>query len=229
MNTDAAEGVADMHGTSIERQIREFVRKDDPPNHGSTEAREYAVNGVCSLVERVAGTSLGEIDNMIAELQRLRVFLVSEGERLLRELAHYGELTREVDRAQRALRLQRLDVSEREDPFAAVIRCTADPTKADKRTRSKWSRVMRYAAGYKPDSEPLDLFIRRKGAAQLPCEPGLNCAHPQIRSRPTGACRGGPFRFQLFFARWRQSSVAPAVCQPTIADPDVSPTSRSFR
>jgi hypothetical protein len=43
------------------------------------------------------------------------------------------------------------------------IRSTADPAKADKRTRSKWSRVMRYAAGYKPDSEPLDRFIKRKG------------------------------------------------------------------
>jgi hypothetical protein len=29
--------------------------------------------------------------------------------------------------------------------------------------RSKWSRVMRYAAAYKPDSEPLDQFVRRKG------------------------------------------------------------------
>jgi hypothetical protein len=27
---------------------------------------------------------------------------------------------------------------------------------ADKRTRSKWSRMMRYAAAYKPDSEPLE-------------------------------------------------------------------------
>jgi hypothetical protein len=70
---------------------------------------------------------------------------------------------REIDRARRALRLQRLDVSNREDPFAAVIRCTADPAKADKRTRSKWSRVMRYAAVYKPDSETLGQFIRRKG------------------------------------------------------------------
>jgi hypothetical protein len=68
-----------------------------------------------------------------------------------------------ADRARRALRLQRLAVSEREDPFAAVIRCTTDPAKADKRTRSKWSRVLRYAAVYKADSEPLDHFIRRKG------------------------------------------------------------------
>jgi hypothetical protein len=70
---------------------------------------------------------------------------------------------RAADRARRALRLQRLEVSDREDPFAAMIRCTADPVKTDKRTRSKWSRVMRYAAGYKPDSEPLERFIGRKG------------------------------------------------------------------
>jgi hypothetical protein len=70
---------------------------------------------------------------------------------------------REIDRARRALRLQRLAVSDREDPFAAIIRCTADPAKADKRTRSKWSRVLRYAAAYKPGSEALDRFIQRKG------------------------------------------------------------------
>jgi hypothetical protein len=72
---------------------------------------------------------------------------------------------RETDQARRALCLQRLEASDREDPFAAVVRCTADPAKADKRTRSKWSRVMRYAAMYKPDSEPLSQFIRRKVAS----------------------------------------------------------------
>jgi hypothetical protein len=70
---------------------------------------------------------------------------------------------REIDRARRALRLQRLEISGREDPFAAIIRCTADPAKADKRMRSKWSRVMRYAAAYKPDSEGLRRFVQRKG------------------------------------------------------------------
>ncbi len=74
---------------------------------------------------------------------------------------------REIDRARRAPRLLRLEVSEREDPFAAVIRCTADAAKADKRTRSKWSRVMRYAAVYKPDLEPLEKFVRRKGGINV--------------------------------------------------------------
>jgi hypothetical protein len=61
MNTNAAERLADVDEMSLEGQIREFVRKDNPPIHGSMEASESAVNGVCSLVQRVAGTSLGEI------------------------------------------------------------------------------------------------------------------------------------------------------------------------
>jgi hypothetical protein len=69
----------------------------------------------------------------------------------------------EIDRARRALCLQQLDPLTCKDPFAAIVVCTADPAKADKRTRSKWSRAMRYAAAYKPDSEALDQFIQRKG------------------------------------------------------------------
>jgi hypothetical protein len=41
--------------------------------------------------------------------------------------------------------------------------CTADRQKVDKRTRSKWSRALRYAAECKTHSEPLAAFIRRKG------------------------------------------------------------------
>jgi hypothetical protein len=71
---------------------------------------------------------------------------------------------REIDRVRRALRLRQLKVSDREDAFAAVLRCTADPAKADKRTRSKWSRLMRYAAAYKWVSEPLARFAQHKGS-----------------------------------------------------------------
>jgi hypothetical protein len=61
-------------------------------------------------------------------------------------VAWWAAQGQENDRARRALRLQRLEVSDREDAFGAVIRCTGDPAKADKRTRSKWSRLMRYAS-----------------------------------------------------------------------------------
>jgi hypothetical protein len=70
---------------------------------------------------------------------------------------------RAVSRACWALQLQHLDLPTTDEPFAAVIRCTSDPGKVDKRTRSKWSRVLRYAAEYKTNAEPLAGFVRRKG------------------------------------------------------------------
>jgi hypothetical protein len=68
-----------------------------------------------------------------------------------------------ISRALRALQLQHLDLPTTDEPFAMVILCTADRQKVDKRTRSKWSRVMRYAAEYKSKSEPLATFVQRKG------------------------------------------------------------------
>jgi hypothetical protein len=70
---------------------------------------------------------------------------------------------RALERAHKALRLQRLCPFDDEEPFAAVIRCTADPAKVDKRTRSKWSRALRYALACKPTTETLEQFIKRKG------------------------------------------------------------------
>jgi hypothetical protein len=70
---------------------------------------------------------------------------------------------RALERAQKALRLHGIRPSDHDEPFAAVIRCTADPAKVDKRTRSKWSRVLRYALAYKSNQEPLGQFIKRKG------------------------------------------------------------------
>ena len=68
-----------------------------------------------------------------------------------------------LERAQRALRLRHITPFDQEDPFAAVIRCTADPAKVDKRTRSKWSLALRRALYHKSHSEPLDRFMKRKG------------------------------------------------------------------
>ena len=70
---------------------------------------------------------------------------------------------RALERAQKALRLRHITPFDQEDPFAAVIRCTADPAKVDKRTRSKWSLALRRALEQKIPSEPLERFIKRKG------------------------------------------------------------------
>ena len=87
---------------------------------------------------------------------------------------------RALERAHKALRLQRICPFDGEDPFAAVIRCTADPAKVDKRTRSKWSRMLRYALAYKHIAEPLGQFIQRKGGIN---ECASRCTRRLGRSR----------------------------------------------
>jgi len=71
---------------------------------------------------------------------------------------------KDMEYARRALRLQRRPpVPKIAEPLAAIIFCTADWEKVDFRTRSKWSRALRYAAEYKDLDEPLRDFIKRKG------------------------------------------------------------------
>ena len=69
---------------------------------------------------------------------------------------------RAISRARWALSCS-ADLPTTDEPFAAIILCTADREKVDKRTRSKWSRVLRYAAEYKTTAEPLAAFVQRKG------------------------------------------------------------------
>ena len=70
------------------------------------------------------------------------------------------------------------------EPFAAIIACTSDPKKIDYRTRSKWSRALRYAAEYWDPDESLQDFIKRKG--------GINkCAARFTRRLGRGARSGG--------------------------------------
>ena len=49
------------------------------------------------------------------------------------------------------------------EPFSILIFCTADPKVADAKTRSKWSRALRYARIAKPGDQPLTAFIKSNG------------------------------------------------------------------
>jgi hypothetical protein len=160
---------SDKKALSLGRRRRKYAFQKDfnamqlhspstsPPRSSPKEAVPYSTEALRQDLDRVRNTwedcqatrDRNAIYGYLTAVYGLVAWWAAEG--------------REVDRARRALRLQRLDVSGREDPFAAIIRSTADPAKADKRTRSKWSRVMRYAATYKPGSEALDQFIQRKG------------------------------------------------------------------
>jgi hypothetical protein len=90
-------------------------------------------------------------------------------------VAWWAAEDRAISRARWALQLQHLDLPTTDEPFAAVIFCTADRQKVDKRTRSKWSRVLRYSAEYKSHGEPLDQFIRRRGGINKCAERFTRC------------------------------------------------------
>ncbi|MEZ5785895.1 MAG: hypothetical protein R3D62_05305 [Xanthobacteraceae bacterium] len=79
---------------SFDGEIREFVRRDFAPLRRPAEVHsgEFAASNISSLVQRVAGTSLQEIDNLIGELQSLRDYIASEGERVQREITSYAQL-----------------------------------------------------------------------------------------------------------------------------------------
>ena len=97
--TTSTEQIAEQNSTSneFEGEIREFVRKDVAPwrkRPDRAEApTETQAENVSMLVQRVAGASIGEIDNVIEELRSMREFLRNEGERVQREIAGYATVS----------------------------------------------------------------------------------------------------------------------------------------
>ena len=78
----------------VEAEIREFVRRDGRHLRRTQDtAGEIFATNVNSLVQRVAGASLREIDSLLQELETLRDTLQSEGERVQRELTNYAQLS----------------------------------------------------------------------------------------------------------------------------------------
>jgi len=68
-----------------------------------------------------------------------------------------------LKKSRAALRLQADAPQMKPDPFGIVIFCTADLDIADAKTRSKWSRVLRYARKTKPGNRRLTDFIKSTG------------------------------------------------------------------
>jgi hypothetical protein len=69
-----------------------------------------------------------------------------------------------LQNARTALRLQADAPQMKPEPFGLVIFCTADPRIVDAKTRSKWSRVLRYAARAKPAGQRFTDFVKSNGS-----------------------------------------------------------------
>jgi hypothetical protein len=80
--------------TQVEGEIREFVRRDVSTLRRQPESdSEMVASNIGTLLQRVAGTSVKEIDKLIAELQTLRDMLHNEGARVQREIIEYATLS----------------------------------------------------------------------------------------------------------------------------------------
>ena len=103
--------------TEVEAGIREFVRNDvaylrrpapgllgnNPEPPALDPATDATVNSVNSLIQRVAGTSLSEIENLISELESLRDLLHAEGQRVQREISGYAQLSQAAMKSTRMI------------------------------------------------------------------------------------------------------------------------------
>ena len=80
--------------SEVEGEIREFVRRDVATLRRHPESdSEIVASNINSLLQRVAGTSIQEIDKLIAELQTLRDRLNTEAARVQREIVEYATLS----------------------------------------------------------------------------------------------------------------------------------------
>jgi hypothetical protein len=101
--------------SEVEAGIRDFVRNDIAylrrPSVPSPSAEtvpldataEATVNNVNSLIQRVAGTSLAEIEKLISELESLRDLLHAEGQRVQREISGYAQLSQAAMKSTRMI------------------------------------------------------------------------------------------------------------------------------
>ena len=117
---EATETDANLAAVSeVEAGIRDFVRNDiaylrrpapsllagteTPPAPALEPSTEATVNNVNSLIQRVAGSSLAEIENLISELESLRDLLHAEGQRVQREISGYAQLSQAAMKSTRMI------------------------------------------------------------------------------------------------------------------------------
>jgi hypothetical protein len=100
--------------SEVEAGIRDFVRNDiaylrrpaagaPNPDAKLEPSTEATVNNVNSLIQRVAGTSLAEIENLVTELESLRDLLHAEGQRVQREISGYAQLSQAAMKSTRMI------------------------------------------------------------------------------------------------------------------------------
>jgi hypothetical protein len=82
--------------SEIGRNIPKFARTSASFRQTENGDGEPAAENLGNLLRRVSKASVGEIDNLIGELQTLRRKLQTDGDRIERDIAKYAELNQQV-------------------------------------------------------------------------------------------------------------------------------------
>lgn len=80
----------------VEGELSELIRRDVAPLRRPQLVDpngDPAVSHVNSLIDRVSGGSVKEIERLITELTNLRDFLLNEGQRVQREITGYAQMS----------------------------------------------------------------------------------------------------------------------------------------
>ena len=86
--------------SKLEGEIHEVIsRTATAPRVPQQNDNELAASNIGSLLQRVSGTSIQEIENLIAELQILRGKLQNEAARVQGEIAGYALLVRDAKKS----------------------------------------------------------------------------------------------------------------------------------
>ena len=94
IKTKPVDGEQQPRESGVEGEIREFVRRDGQALRRAPETdSELVAHNISTLLQRVAGTSVQEVDRLIGELQQLRELLHQEGARVQREITEYAHLS----------------------------------------------------------------------------------------------------------------------------------------
>jgi len=126
-------------------------RADDPRVRASKNSSSQAIRDELGKVAAAWG-------KMQSTRARDAVYIYLEAVRdLVRDWERRGRADR---KARRALRARGLKAPKHPEPYAAVIACTST---ADPKTKSKWSRAVRYFNSKPPKHESLKSFFKRNG------------------------------------------------------------------
>jgi hypothetical protein len=71
--------------------MRQAVQERLAPKTNGTDAQGSQLN-IGEMINQISGTSISQTDTLIGELERVRNFLLSEGQRIQHEVTEYARL-----------------------------------------------------------------------------------------------------------------------------------------